>query len=555
MPWTQDYSALGGSLGLTTLAVVIPILFLFWALAIKGMKGYVAGLLTLAITIVDVIIVYKMPVTLALSATAYGMLYGLWPICWIVVTAVYLYNLTVHSGQFEVIRSSIASISNDRRLQALIVAFCFGAFLEGAAGFGTPVAITGAILIGLGFDPIKAAGLCLLANTAPVAFGAIGAPIITAGAVTGMGDFVIAQAVGRQLPFVSVIVPFYLVVLMSGWKSAKEIWPAILVTGASFALAQWWSSNFLGAYLPDIISSLFSLVCTTLFLRVWKPKNVWRFESERGAKEVQYKKYTGGQILKAWSPFLILTAMVTIWGLPSFKNLITKELGWIIQFEWPGLHGLVYKAAPIVAEPTVYDAIFKFDYLSAGGTAILISAIISTFILGIKPSEAWKVFVDTLKQLKFPIINIAAVLGFAYLANYSGLSYTLGLAFASTGVFFAVVSPVLGWLGVFLTGSDTSANALFAKLQQVTAEQINLNPVLTVAANSSGGVVGKMISPQSIAVAAAATSLVGRESELFKYTVKHSIILLCAIILIVVLQAYVVPGMVPVLEEAAAFLH
>jgi len=555
MPWTQDYSALGGSLGLTTLAVVIPILFLFWALAIKGMKGYVAGLLTLAITIVDVIIVYKMPVTLALSATAYGMLYGLWPICWIVVTAVYLYNLTVHSGQFEVIRSSIASISNDRRLQALIVAFCFGAFLEGAAGFGTPVAITGAILIGLGFDPIKAAGLCLLANTAPVAFGAIGAPIITAGAVTGMGDFVIAQAVGRQLPFVSVLVPFYLVVLMSGWKSAKEIWPAILVTGASFALAQWWSSNFLGAYLPDIISSLFSLVCTTLFLRVWKPKNVWRFESERGAKEVQYKKYTGGQILKAWSPFLILTAMVTIWGLPSFKNLITKELGWIIQFEWPGLHGLVYKAAPIVAEPTVYDAIFKFDYLSAGGTAILISAIISTFILGIKPSEAWKVFVDTLKQLKFPIINIAAVLGFAYLANYSGLSYTLGLAFASTGVFFAVVSPVLGWLGVFLTGSDTSANALFAKLQQVTAEQINLNPVLTVAANSSGGVVGKMISPQSIAVAAAATSLVGRESELFKYTVKHSIILLCAIILIVVLQAYVVPGMVPVLEEAAAFLH
>ena len=555
MPWTQDYSALGGSLGLTTLAVVIPILFLFWALAIKGMKGYVAGLLTLAITIVDVIIVYKMPVTLALSATAYGMLYGLWPICWIVVTAVYLYNLTVHSGQFEVIRSSIASISNDRRLQALIVAFCFGAFLEGAAGFGTPVAITGAILIGLGFDPIKAAGLCLLANTAPVAFGAIGAPIITAGAVTGMGDFVIAQAVGRQLPFVSVLVPFYLVVLMSGWKSAKEIWPAILVTGASFALAQWWSSNFLGAYLPDIISSLFSLVCTTLFLRVWKPKNVWRFESERGAKEVQYKKYTGGQILKAWSPFLILTAMVTIWGLPSFKNLITKELGWIIQFEWPGLHGLVYKAAPIVAEPTVYDAIFKFDYLSAGGTAILISAIISTFILGIKPSEAWKVFVDTLKQLKFPIINIAAVLGFAYLANYSGLSYTLGLAFASTGVFFAVVSPVLGWLGVFLTGSDTSANALFAKLQQVTAEQINLNPVLTVAANSSGGVVGKMISPQSIAVAAAATSLVGRESELFKYTVKHSIILLCAIILIGVLQAYVVPGMVPVLEEAAAFLH
>ncbi|AFM01153.1 MULTISPECIES: L-lactate permease [Desulfitobacterium] len=555
MPWTQDYAALGGSLGLTALAVSIPIVFLFWALAVKGMKGYVAGLITLAITIVDVIIVYKMPVTLALSATAYGMIYGIWPIAWIVVTAVFLYNLTVVSGQFEVIKSSIASISDDRRIQALIVAFCFGAFLEGAAGFGAPVAITGAILIGLGFDPIKAAGLCLIANTAPVAFGAIGAPIITAGAVTGMGDFVISQAVGRQLPFLSVVIPFYLIVLMAGWKAAKEIWPVILVTGASFAIAQWWSANYLGAYLPDIISSLFSLIATTLFLKVWKPKTTWRFPHERNTKEPEYKKYSGGQIFKAWSPFLILTAMVTIWGTPAFKTFITKELGLILQFKWPGLDGLIYKAAPIVAKPTVYDAIFKWDFLSAGGTAILISAIISMFVLGIKPSVAGKVFIDTLKQLKFPVINISAVLGFAYLANYSGLSYTLGLVCASTGLLFPVLSPVLGWLGVFLTGSDTSANALFAKLQQVTAEQLNLNPVLTVAANSSGGVVGKMISPQSIAVAAAATSLVGRESELFKFTVKHSLIMLAAVIVIIVLQAYVVPGMIPVIADAAALLH
>lgn len=550
MPWTQDYAALGGSLGLTALAVSIPIIFLFWALAVKGMKGYVAGLITLAITIVDVIVVYKMPVTIALSATAYGVFYGLWPIAWIVITAVYLYNLTVESGQFEIIKSSIASISNDRRLQALIVAFCFGAFLEGAAGFGAPVAITGALLIGLGFDPIKAAGLCLIANTAPVAFGAIGAPIIAAGAVTGMGDFVISQAVGRQLPFISVIIPLYLVVLMAGWKGAKEVLPAILVTGFSFAVAQWWSSNFLGAYLPDIISSLFSLVCTTVFLKVWKPKTIWRFPHERNVKEPEENKYTPGQIAKAWSPFVILTVMVTIWGLPGFKSLIIDKLHLILKFSWPGLDGLVYKAAPIVAKPTVYDAVFKWDFLSAGGTAILIAAIISTFVLGIKPATAFKVFVDTLKQLKYPVINIAAVLGFAYLANYSGLSYTLGLFFASTGALFPVLSPVLGWLGVFLTGSDTSANALFGKLQQVTAEQIGINPVLTVAANSSGGVVGKMISPQSIAVAAAATTLVGRESELFKFTVKHSIAMLVAVIVIVCLQAYVVPGMIPTIASA-----
>lgn len=550
MPWTQNYTALGGSLGLTALAVSIPIFFLFWALAVKGMKGYVAGLLTLLITIVDVVLVYKMPVSIALSATAYGMLYGLWPIAWIVITAVYLYNLTVESGQFEVIKSSIASISNDRRIQALIVAFCFGAFLEGAAGFGAPVAITGALLIGLGFEPLKAAGLCLIANTAPVAFGAIGAPIITAGAVTGMGDFVISQAIGRQLPFLSVIIPLYLVVLMAGWKSAKEVLPAIAVSGVSFAVAQWWSSNFLGAYLPDIISSLTSLICTTVFLRFWKPKTIWRFPHEKGEKEPETQKYTAGQIAKAWSPFAILTIMVTIWGTPAFKDLILNKLHLAVYINWPGLDGLVYKAAPIVAKPTVYAASFKWDFLSAGGTAILIAAIISAFILGIKPAQAVKVFGQTIKQLIYPVINMAAVLGFAYLANYSGLSYTLGLLFASTGKVFPLLSPVLGWLGVFLTGSDTSANALFGKLQQVTAEQIGINPVLTVAANSAGGVVGKMISPQSIAVAAAATTLVGRESELFKFTVKHSLFLLAVIMVMIYLQAYVVPGMIPTMAAA-----
>lgn len=550
MPWTQNYAALGNSLGLTALVVSIPIFFLFWALAVKGMKGYVAGLLALLITLVDVVLVYKMPVSIALSATAYGMLYGLWPIAWIVLTAVYLYNLTVESGQFEIIKSSIASISNDRRIQALLVAFCFGAFLEGAAGFGAPVAITGALLIGLGFEPLKAAGLCLIANTAPVAFGAIGAPIIAAGAVTGMGDFVISQAVGRQLPFLSVLIPLYLVILMAGWKAAKEVMPVILISGVTFAIAQWWSSNYLGAYLPDIISSLTSLICTTVFLRFWKPKTIWRFPHERDEKEPEATQYSAGQIIKAWSPFAVLTVMVTIWGTPAFKDLIVNKLHLVLYINWPGLDGLVYKAAPIVAKPSVYAASFKWDFLSAGGTAILIASVISLFILKIKPSTAVKVFGQTIKQMMYPMINMAAVLGFAYLANYSGLSYTLGLLFASTGKLFPLLSPVLGWLGVFLTGSDTSANALFGKLQQVTAEQIGINPVLTVAANSSGGVVGKMISPQSIAVAAAATGLVGRESELFKFTVKHSLIMLAIVMVMIYLQAYVVPGMIPTVASA-----
>ncbi|NMA69384.1 MAG: lactate permease LctP family transporter [Desulfitobacterium sp.] len=546
MPWTQNYAALGGSIGLTALVVSIPIVFLLWALAIKRMKGHIAGILTLLITIVIVVLVYRMPITIALSASLYGIVYGLWPIVWIVVTAVFLYNLTVEAGQFEIIKSSISSISNDRRIQALLVAFCFGAFLEGAAGFGAPVAISASILIGLGFNPLYAAGICLLANTAPVAFGAIGAPIITAGAVTGMGDFVISQAVGRQLPLLSVIIPLYLVVLMSGWKGAKEVLPAALVTGVSFALAQWWSSNYLGAYLPDIISSLFSLVVLTLFLRTWKPKNVWRFPHETNIEENEVThNYTAGQIFKAWSPFIILTVLVGIWGTPTLKNWANNAGLYLSIPSWPGLDGLVYKAAPIVAKPEVYAASYKWDWFSAGGTAILISAIISMFILGIKPSKFLEVFVNTIKQLKFAIINIAAVLGFAYLANYSGLSYTLGLLFASTGALFPFLSPVLGWLAVFLTGSDTSANALFGKLQQVTAEQIGVNPVLTVAANSSGGVVGKMISPQSIAVAAAATSLVGRESELLRFTIKHSIALLLVVCIMVTLQAYVIPEMIP----------
>ena len=560
MAWTQNYAAIGNSIGLTALVVSIPIFYLLWALAIKRMKGHIAGSSALLLTIITVVLVYKMPVGLAISASALGFLNGVFPIAWIIVTSVFLYNLAVEAGQFEIIKSSIASLSNDRRIQVLLIGFSFGAFLEGAAGFGAPVAISGAILIGLGFEPLYAAGLCLIANTAPVAFGAIGIPIITAGVVTGIDANIISAAVGRQLPFLTVIIPLYLIIIMAGWKGAKEVLPVIAVSGVSFAIAQWWSSNYLGPMLPDIIASLFSLICTVILLKFWKPVNIWRFPSEKEEKVSEYKKYATGQILKAWSPFIILTAMVGIWGTTMFKDFVTKDLKWFVSIpHWPGLDGLVMKTTPIVAKPAIYGAYYKWDFFAAAGTAILITCLITMLVLSISPARAGKVFGKTVKTLIYPIITIGSVLGFAYLANYSGLSFTLGLLFAQTGSLFPFFSPVLGWLGVFLTGSDTSANALFGQLQVTTANQIGVNPVLTIAANSSGGVVGKMISPQSIAVAAAATGLVGKEADLFRFTVKHSLVLLLFICILVSLQAYEFPGMIPtiagIMPIIASVLH
>lgn len=548
MQWIHNYAVLNDSLALTSLVVSIPIFFLFWALAVKRMAGHWAGIFTLLLTIVDVAIVYDMPVSIALSASVLGIVTGLFPISWIIVGAVFLYNLTVHAGQFDIVKGSIASISSDRRMQALLIAFAFGAFLEGAAGFGTPVAISGAILIGLGFNPLYAAGICLVANTAPVAFGAIGGPIIGAAAVTGLDLMTLSQAVGRQLPFVSVFIPLYMIVMMAGWKGAKEVLPAILVCGLSFAVAQYFSSNYLGPYLPDIISSLCSLLATGIFLKFWKPRRVWRFASEADIPldEVDHD-YTLGQILKAWSPFILLTIMVGIWGMPSFKKFVATDLQWFIAIShWPSLDGLVLRAAPIVPQPALYAANYRLDYFSAAGTAIMLTAFMTMYIFKISPRQGASVFADTIKQLLRPMTTISAVLGFAYLANYSGLSYTLGLLFASTGAIFPFISPLLGWLGVFLTGSDFSSNALFGKLQQVTAEQIGVNPVLTVAANSSGGVMGKMISPSSIAVATASTGLVGKESELFRFTILHSIFLVIIMGIMTLIQAYIIPEMIPI---------
>lgn len=537
MTWIQETNPLD-NVTLSALIAVIPILFLFWALIIRRMKGYIASIMATAIALVVATAIYGMPVHIAFLSAGHGVLYGLFPICWIVITAVFLFNLTVSSGQFEVIRHFMASVTDDRRLQALLIAFSFGAFLEGTAGFGAPVAITAAMLVGLGFNPLYAAGICLIANTAPVAFGAIGTPILVASQVSGIPEMAISQVVGRTLPILSLLVPLYLVVLMAGLKKAMEVFPAIFVTGGAFAVLQWFSSNFLGPNLPDIIAGIGSIICLLVFLRFWKPKQIWRFSEEPVLMARGKVYYSTGQIFRAWSPFIILTVLMVGWGLQPVKTVL-NSLG-VVQFVIPGLDGTILDMA---GSPISH--VFSFNYLSAAGTAILLTAIISMPLIGMNFRKGAKVFGATLRQLKFPIITVGSVLGFAYVLNDSGMTISMANALAATGGLFPFFSPLLGWLGVFITGSDTSANALFGKLQATTATSIGVDPVVTVGANVSGGVVGKMISPQSIAVAAAAGGLVGRESELFRFTVKHSFIMLLFISLIVLVQAYLLTGLIP----------
>lgn len=540
MKWTQVVDPLH-HIGLSAIVALIPILYIFWALIIRKMKGYVASLTATVLAVLVAVAVYGMPIDLALLSTGHGILYGLFPICWIVVTAVFLFNLTVESGQFEVIKHFMASVTSDRRLQALLIAFSFGSFLEGTAGFGAPVAITAAMLVGLGFNPLYAAGLCLIANTAPVAFGAIGIPITVASQVSGIPEMAISQMVGRTLPILSMVLPFYLVVLMAGIRKTGEVLPAVLVSGISFAFLQWSTSNFLGPALPDVIAGIGSIVCLVVFLKFWKPKTIWRFEDEVPPVIDTEKRYTAGQVLRAWSPFLLLTVLIIAWGIQPIKDAL-NSLGYF-QFEFPGIHQAI-----ISRTGAELPQVFKLNYLSAAGTAIFFTGIISMPLVGISFSRGLRIFGATLHQLRYPIITIASVLGFAYIANASGITITLAEALATTGYLFPLFAPLLGWLGVFITGSDTSANALFAKLQYETATTIGVDPVVTVSANVSGGVVGKMISPQSIAVAAAAGNLVGRESDLFRFTVKHSFIMLGLICIIVFLQAYAFSYIIPAYE-------
>ncbi|KXY28011.1 L-lactate permease [Bacillus cereus] len=550
--WTQVYDPFG-NIWISAAVALIPIIFFFLALAVFRMKGYVAGFITVVLTVLVALFAYKMPFTMAMAATGYGFLYGLWPIAWIIIMSVFLYKISVKTGQFDVIRASVLSITNDHRLLVILIGFSFGAFLEGAAGFGAPVAITAALLAGLGLNPLYAAGLCLIANTAPVAFGAMGIPITVAGQVTGIDPHKIGQMAGHQLPFLSLFVPFFIVFLMDGFKGIRQTWPALLVAGSSFAITQFITATFLGPELPDITSALVSLISLALFLKVWQPKET--YQSGQANSEVaatmtvaSMPKLTFGKVVKAWSPFIVLTVMVVIWSQSFFKALFapggTLE-SLVFKFEIPGLHNLVMKAEPIVNKPTPYEAILKFDVLSATGTAILIACIISMFILKMNVKDAAVTFKETLSELKMPILSIGFVLGFAFIANYSGLSSTLALALAGTGGLFPFFSPFLGWIGVFLTGSDTSANALFSNLQAITAQQVGVSEVLLVAANTTGGVTGKMISPQSIAIACAAVGLAGKESDLFRFTVKHSLFFVIIVGIMTYVQAYYLTWMIP----------
>ena len=562
--WQQIYDPMG-NIWLSSAIALIPIIFFFLALAVFRLKGSVAGTITVVLALLVALFLYQMPVTLALSSAIYGFFYGLWPIAWIIIGAVFLYKVTVKTGQFDIIRSSILSLTQDQRLQMLLVGFAFGTFLEGAAGFGAPVAITAALLVGLGFKPLYAAGLCLIVNTAPVAFGAMGIPIIVAGQVSGVETHAISQMVGRQLPFIVPIVLVWIMAIMDGWRGVRETFPAIVVGSVSFSVAQFLTSNYIGPELPDITAAIASLVSLTLLFKVWQPKHIFRFENQVDGKNqmgdtksvsapLPTTHYSPAQIIKAWMPFVILTAIVSLWSIKPFKDLFVKGkngqpdgalVDMVMSINVPYLHNAVQKLPPVVTKITDYAAIYKFDWFSATGTAIMLAAIISIVMLKMRPKQALSTFGETINELRTPIYSIGMVLAFAFIANYSGLSATLALALAHTGKAFTFFSPFLGWLGVFLTGSDTSANALFAALQATTARQIGVPEVLLVAANTSGGVTGKMISPQSIAIACAATGLVGKESDLFRFTVKHSIIFTIMMGVLVTLQAYVVPWMIP----------
>ena len=559
LAFTQDFTAVADSLTWSAIVAVIPIIYFFWALAIKKMKGHIAGLTTLLVSLILAVFAFKVPVGAAIMSATQGAVYGIVPIGWIIVTSVFLYNMTVKTGHFNIIRHSVLSITEDRRIQALLVAFSFGAFLEGAAGFGAPVAISAALLVGLGFNPLYAAGLCLIANTAPVAFGAIGVPITAMEGPTGIAAMEISKMVGRQLPFLAVFIPFFLIFIMTGFKKAWEVMPAILVSGISFSVTQFLSSNFLGPELPDVLSALVSLVALAVFMKFWQPKTIYRFESERDEdtnRKRGKEQYSGATIAKAWSPFIILTVFISFWGIPIIKSALTGHyegtniilkgvnvIGQALTFmpEVPLLHNQILNGS--TGEPIA--ALYKLELLGAAGTAILLATIVTKFIFKMSWLTWGKTFFETLNEIKYPLLTICSVVAYAYVTNTAGMMTTLGLVLAKTGALFPFFSPVLGWLGVLITGSDTSSNVLFAKLQQVTAESVGMDPVLALAANSSGGVTGKMISPQSIAVAAAAVGLVGKESELLRFALKYSVMLLLFVCILTFLQSNVLAWMIP----------
>jgi lactate permease len=558
--WTQIYDPLG-HWWLSTLIAALPIVTLLTLLAGFKVKPHLCAIAGAAVSILVAMLVFHMPARLAVTSFLYGGAFGMLKIVWIVIAAVFLYDITVETGQFEIMKTSIASITPDRRLQVLLVAFSFGAFLEGAAGFGTPVAIAGAFMIGLGFNPFQAAVLNLIANTAPVAWGAIGTPVHTLAAVTALPESDLSAMVGRILPWTAIIVPFWLVRTFVGWAETFEVLPAILVVGISFAGTQYFWANHVDSNLVDIAAGIASIVATLLFLRIWKPKRIWRFEDERAldaavaAEGVKTVGYSAGQIAKAWMPFALLSLCVLLWGLPTIKTAMGKATtpafksgGW----EVPYLHKAVLRAQPVVLKPTAENAKFDFNWLSATGTGCFVAAILAGMFLGLSVGQIFSIFWKTLHRLRFAIVAMGCMLGLGYVTRYSGMDAVLGLAFTRTGWFFPFFGAYIGWLGVALTGSDTASNALFGGLQRITAQQLNLSPILMCATNSAGGVMGKMIDAQSICIATAATNQVGNEGSIFRYVFWHSVGLAAIIGVIVMLYAYVFPQFIP---NGLSFVH
>ena len=520
--WQQEYLPIADSLALSTLAAAMPIFVLLLLIGILRKPAWIAALSGLAMALVVAIGVYGMPVTQAVSSTILGAAFGLLPIGWIVYWAIVLYRLTVETGKFEIIKDTIGGLTADRRLQAMLIAFALGAFIEGAAGFGTPVAVAAAMLTGLGFSPFFAAGICLLANTAPVAFGSIGVPVVTLAATTGLDEQLLSAWVGRLCAPISILIPGYLVLVMGGFRALKGVLPAAAVCGIAFASMQFVMSNYVGPQLVDIVAALTAIVGLVILFKVWQPSDTFRLEGESEAV-LEIKKHGGGATLLAWSPYLFLVFFVLIWGSPQGVALLNTVS---VPIEWPALHNIVQRMPPIVDGATPYAAVYNFNWLSAAGTACALATVAAAITLRVSPFAYVRLLGSVVKQLFFSLLTIASVLGLAFLMNYSGATVTLGLAFAATGAFFPYFSAMLGWLGVFLTGSDTSANALFGNLQVVTANELGFDPAVMASANSAGGVMGKMISLQSIAVAVAATGMArSQEGQLFRFTFKHSVFL------------------------------
>jgi lactate permease len=546
--WNQIYNPLGNA-ALSTIAAAVPVVTLLVLIASGRVKAHLAAIIAVIVTNLIAIFIFTMPAGMSIRASLLGIVTGFFPIGWIVLNVIFLYQITVKTGKFELLKRAIGGVTEDRRLQLLLVAFSFGAFFEGASGFGTPVAITGSVLIGLGFSPLAASGLSLIANTAPVAYGALGTPIQGLASVTGLDPYILGAMVGRQLPFFSLIVPFWVVWAFAGWKGMKDVWPAILVTGVSFAIPQFVISNYINPWIVDIGASLISMGCLILFLRVWQPRQLWLSPALRGRDEsaatmaapkpLDKTPLTQAEFWTALLPWIIVCIVMLIWGNGAFKTWANSIFTW--NYAVPDLHNMINKVPPVVSQPTKEGAVFAFTYLSFTGSGMLIAAIISGLLMGLSPAKLITEYGRTIRLCAISLITISAMLAIGTLTRLGGIDATLGLAFAATGVLYPFFGTLLGWLGVALTGSDTASNILFGNLQKITSEQIGLSPILMAAANSSGGVMGKMIDAQSIVVASTATNWYGHEGSILRYVFLHSIVLACLVGILVTLQAYVYP--------------